>query len=90
MLDAGMAPLLVQMVQNAASDAELTPALRALGNIVTGDSDQTQSVLDCDGFTETMVSLLQLLSPPCVEDDDDDEDDDEEEGGGGSRGRTCL
>jgi hypothetical protein len=44
-LKAGMAPLLVKMIQSAHTEAELTPALRALGNIVTGESDQTQAVL---------------------------------------------
>lgn len=50
-------PILVPLLQTNASTF-IVPALRALGNIVTGNEKQTQAVLDA-GFLDSALELLQ-------------------------------
>ncbi len=57
MIDAGVAPRLVELLMHR-STAVKTPALRAVGNIVTGDDQQTQLMLMA-GVLAPMTGLLQ-------------------------------
>jgi len=52
----GVVPRMVQLLGHADS-AVITPALRAVGNIVTGTDTQTQSVLD-NGALQAFAKLL--------------------------------
>ncbi|XP_046360830.1 importin subunit alpha-1-like [Haliotis cracherodii] len=45
-VDAGVVPRLVELLGCVDQVSVLTPALRSVGNIVTGDDSQTQAVLD--------------------------------------------
>jgi len=45
-VNAGMCPFLVRLLSHQ-NQQVCTPALRAVGNIVTGDETQTQAILDC-------------------------------------------
>jgi importin subunit alpha-1 len=56
-IDAGVAPRLVELLMHR-STAVKTPALRAVGNIVTGDDQQTQLMLMA-GVLAPMTGLLQ-------------------------------
>lgn len=57
-LDAGVAPRLVEMLSRA-PDTIKTPALRAVGNIVTGDFNQTQVMMKSFAhYTYTHVRWL--------------------------------
>jgi importin subunit alpha-1 len=55
-LQAGLGPRLVELLMHKSS-AVKTPALRAVGNIVTGDDHQTQAMLNA-GVLHPMLSLL--------------------------------
>jgi len=55
-LDSGVVPRFLQLVSSDILKMT-TPALRTLGNIVTGNDDQTQYVLNC-GVCELMLKLL--------------------------------
>ncbi|EEF43128.1 importin alpha, putative [Ricinus communis] len=56
-IEAGIAPRLVELLLHP-STTVLVPALRTVGNIVTGDDTQTQCVIDNKGLT----CLYQLLT----------------------------
>ncbi|ANB11341.1 karyopherin alpha [Sugiyamaella lignohabitans] len=58
-IDAGIPRRLVQLLGEKATAVQ-TPALRSIGNIVTGDDVQTQVVINAGG----LPALLQLLSSP--------------------------
>lgn len=51
---------LVQLLTHSQASIQ-TPALRTVGNVVTGNDVQTQAVLDCQGL---MPALLSLLTSP--------------------------
>ena len=55
-IDEGLVPQLVKLLQHR-SHAVSTPALRTIGNIVTGSESQTQTVIDMGG----LIPLRQLL-----------------------------
>ncbi|XP_021686766.2 importin subunit alpha-4 [Hevea brasiliensis] len=56
-IEAGVSPRLVELLLHE-STAVLVPALRAIGNIVTGDDAQTQCIIDNQG----LPCLYQLLT----------------------------
>ena len=56
-LDSGVARRLVELLMHQAA-AVLVPALRTVGNVVTGDDVQTQAVINCGA----LPCLLNLLS----------------------------
>lgn len=56
-IDAGVCPRLVEILLHP-SPAVLVPALRTVGNIVTGDDIQTQAIIDC----QALPCLLNLLT----------------------------
>eukprot|EP01156_Anaeramoeba_ignava_P022702 Anaeramoba_ignava/c20959_g1_i4.p1 GENE.c20959_g1_i4~~c20959_g1_i4.p1 ORF type:complete len:484 (-),score=170.22 c20959_g1_i4:446-1897(-) len=56
-IDADVVPKLVNLV-NSPQDTISTPALRTLGNIVSGDDSQTQLVLE-NGFLNAIPQLLR-------------------------------
>ncbi|KAL0684038.1 hypothetical protein Bca4012_050886 [Brassica carinata] len=58
-IDAGVIPRLIDLLAHSAP-AVLIPALRTIGNIVTGDDIQTQTVLD----HQVLPRLLHLLTNP--------------------------
>lgn len=55
-ISANVCGRLVQLLMHR-SDNVKTPALRTIGNIVTGDDSQTQTVLNCDALT-CLLSML--------------------------------
>ena len=55
-LNAGVAPRLVELLANPTVSVQ-TPALRTVGNIVTGDDSQTQSIINLNA----LPALLWLL-----------------------------
>jgi importin subunit alpha-1 len=55
-LDAGVLPRVVQLLDHQAFTVQ-TPALRCVGNIVTGDDQQTQKVID----SNALAHLAKLL-----------------------------
>ena len=57
--DAGLVPRLVELLGHA-SAAVQTPALRTIGNIVTGDDAQTQTVTNANA----LPALLRLFESP--------------------------
>ncbi|GMJ08364.1 importin alpha isoform 4 [Hibiscus trionum] len=56
-IEAGICPQLVELLRHP-SEAVLVPALRTIGNIVTGDDSQTQVVIDNQG----LPCLYKLVS----------------------------
>lgn len=56
-LEAGVAPRLVELLTHK-DPPVLIPALRTVGNIVTGDDQQTQMIVDCGALPH----LKKLLS----------------------------
>lgn len=58
-IDSGLCTRLVELLNHPATTVQ-TPALRSVGNIVTGDDSQTQTVINCGA----LVALLQLLGSP--------------------------
>jgi hypothetical protein len=56
-LDAGVAPRLVELLSSTTTSFK-SPALRTIGNIVTGDDSQTQAILDLN----VLPALLWLLN----------------------------
>lgn len=56
-LDSGLCPRLVQLLGHPATTVQ-TPALRSVGNIVTGDDHQTQTVISC-GALQALLILLK-------------------------------
>jgi importin subunit alpha-1 len=56
-IDAGICPRIVSLLAHS-STAIQVPALRTLGNIVTGDDSQTQTILNC----RPLPNLLRMLS----------------------------
>jgi len=58
-IDAGVCRRLVELLRHTSSTIQ-TPALRTVGNIVTGNDDQTQLILHCGALN----MLLPLLSSP--------------------------
>lgn len=56
-LRSNVAPLLVELLGAESESKILTPALRSVGNIVTGNDRQTQAILDAD-FLKRMQFLL--------------------------------
>lgn len=59
-LDAGVGPRLVELLGNTSQSSVQTPALRAVGNIVTGDDKQTQHVVNLNAIP----ALCFLLDSP--------------------------
>ncbi|KAL9263460.1 Importin subunit alpha-1-like protein [Drosera capensis] len=55
-IEAGVCPVLVQLLMHP-STSVLIPAVRAVGNIVTGDDMQTQFVID-NGVLRSLLGLL--------------------------------
>ncbi|VFQ84947.1 unnamed protein product [Cuscuta campestris] len=55
-IDSGVCPRLVELLQHP-SPSVIIPALRAVGNIVTGDDDQTQCIIEHRGLY-CLASLL--------------------------------
>lgn len=58
-IEANVCPRLVELLTHESS-VVVVPALRTVGNIITGDDSQTQVVLDCN----ILPNLLQLLNSP--------------------------
>ena len=58
-IEAGICLRLVELLTHRSYSVQ-TPALRTIGNIVTGDDIQTQVVINCNALT----ALLSLLSSP--------------------------
>lgn len=58
-IEANVVPRLVELLMHHSVNVK-TPALRTVGNIVTGDDLQTQSVLNCNA----LPSLNALLNHP--------------------------
>lgn len=58
-IESGLCSRLVELLGHPASSVQ-TPALRSVGNIVTGDDSQTQIVINCGA----LQALLHLLSSP--------------------------
>jgi importin subunit alpha-1 len=56
MIDSGVCPLLVELIMHDAHIVK-TPALRALGNIVTGDAEQTDFALNLGILAKLRVLL---------------------------------
>jgi importin subunit alpha-1 len=56
-LDAGVCSRLVELLGHASASV-VTPALRTVGNIVTGNDKQTQAVLDSGGLARLGALLL--------------------------------
>lgn len=56
-IEAGIPRRLVELLTHQSTSVQ-TPALRSVGNIVTGDDVQTQIIINCGA----LVALLQLLS----------------------------
>ncbi|KEF55514.1 importin subunit alpha-1 [Exophiala aquamarina CBS 119918] len=56
-IEAGIPRRLVELLMHASTSVQ-TPALRSVGNIVTGDDVQTQVIINCGALT----ALLSLLS----------------------------
>lgn len=56
-IDAGVAPRLVELLMHGSLNV-VQAALRAVGNIVTGDDSQTQVILNC----QALAYLHPLLS----------------------------
>jgi importin subunit alpha-1 len=56
-LQTGFIPRLVELLSSAHTDLH-TPALRAIGNLVTGTDAQTQTVMD-SGVLNTFRALLK-------------------------------
>lgn len=56
-LDASVAETLVNLLEHVSASVK-TPALRTVGNIVTGDDGQTQQILGCKNFLPQVYSLL--------------------------------
>ncbi|KAF8077049.1 hypothetical protein N665_1066s0011 [Sinapis alba] len=56
-IDAGVVPRIIQLLAHT-SPAVMIPALRTIGNIITGDDLQTQTVLD----HQVLPSLLALVT----------------------------
>ncbi|KAF2074361.1 hypothetical protein CYY_004337 [Polysphondylium violaceum] len=56
LVNTGIVPRLVELL-SAEPHCVYTPALRAIGNIVTGDASQTQLALDC-GVLEPLTNML--------------------------------
>ncbi|KAL3030268.1 hypothetical protein AAZX31_03G210700 [Glycine max] len=56
-IDAGVCPKLVELLHRCQSDKVVLPALRTLGNIVTGDDAQTQVVID-NGVLPCLCQVL--------------------------------
>lgn len=56
-IEAGIPRRLVELLMHASTSVQ-TPALRSVGNIVTGDDIQTQVIINCGALT----ALLSLLS----------------------------
>jgi hypothetical protein len=59
-LDTGVCPRLVQLLQDNKEYSVQIPALRAIGNLVTGDDVQTEIVLHAGA----LAALAQLLESP--------------------------
>lgn len=55
-IEAGIVPVLVKLMSNPSAKVHI-PALRAVGNIVTGDEKQTQFVLNCNPL-QVLGSLM--------------------------------
>lgn len=55
----GVCQRLVELLRHPSSSVQI-PALRSVGNIVTGDDHQTQIILDCNGLD----ALQHLLASP--------------------------
>jgi importin subunit alpha-1 len=55
-IDAGVAPRLVDLLGSQTPSVQ-TPALRTIGNIVTGDDSQTQAIINLNA----LPALLWLL-----------------------------
>ena len=62
-VSAGVVPPLVNLISPQAPSAVITPVLRTLGNIVTGDDVQTQAVIDA-GVLTRLVPLLEHTKKP--------------------------
>ena len=60
MLQAGVTRRLVELLMHQEPNV-VTPCLRTLGNIVTGDELQTQTVLNC-GALQFLLPLLSYVS----------------------------
>ncbi|KJE93950.1 importin alpha subunit [Capsaspora owczarzaki ATCC 30864] len=58
-IESGAVQRLVELLQHPDTNIQ-TPAMRALGNIVTGTTAQTQTVLDC-GFLSVVGTLLRSV-----------------------------
>jgi importin subunit alpha-6/7 len=58
-LDAGVLPRVIQLLDHKESNVQ-APALRCIGNIVTGNEQQTQRVVDANA----LVHLAMLLKSP--------------------------
>jgi importin subunit alpha-1 len=56
-IEAGIPRRLVELLMHASTSVQ-TPALRSVGNIVTGDDVQTQVIINCGA----LPALLSLLS----------------------------
>lgn len=56
-LDAGVLPTLVSLLYHEET-LVITPALRVVGNIVTGTDDQTQAVVDAQAALQVFPRLL--------------------------------
>lgn len=56
-VDAGVCPRLVELLTHSSSSIQI-PALRSVGNVVTGSSDQTQHIIDVKGSLSSILALF--------------------------------
>lgn len=62
-IDSGVVPKLVSLLDNVSETELMLAALRAVGNIISGSDEQTQVVLDCDALSY----FPTLLSHPKIQ-----------------------
>ena len=66
-LDIGVAPRLIELLHHPSVDVQ-TPALRAVGNFVTGDEAQTQFIVNLNvmaALSALLGKLLHAFYCPC-------------------------
>lgn len=65
-IESGVVPRLVPLLSHKENKVQ-TAALRAVGNIVTGTDEQTQTVLNCDALSHLPALLTHPKEKICKE-----------------------